>query len=171
MAARRRQRRMMARLCALTRRFRLVASLIWGADRLLRGSSDEFRPKRLIVSRSLFSRAPGGPKDRPRSLLSRTRSKSAKSRMRRRVWTGPPVWRYGRTVNRYNLALLLLTLGVVPLFYISGWLSVVAAIAIYSLLARLANNDLDRRCGRGRSRVEVPRRLGSLPDEWVESRH
>jgi hypothetical protein len=51
-------------------------------------------------------------------------------------------------VNRYNLALFLLTLAVAPLFYLSGWLSVVAAVAIYCLLARLANRDLDRQRGR-----------------------
>lgn len=57
--------------------------------------------------------------------------------------------RYGRIVNRYNLALLLLTLAVIPLFYVSGWLGVVALIAIYSLVTRLANKDFDRLSGRG----------------------
>jgi len=51
-------------------------------------------------------------------------------------------------VNRYNFALLVLALAVVPLFYVSGWLGVLAAIAIYCLVARLANNDLDRRSRR-----------------------
>jgi len=53
-------------------------------------------------------------------------------------------------VNRYNLALLLLTLTVVPVFFVSGWLSALAIIAIYCLVARLANKDLDRQSGRRR---------------------
>jgi len=53
--------------------------------------------------------------------------------------------RHRQMVNRYNFALLVLALAVVPLFYVSGWLGVLAAIAIYCLVARLANNDLDRR--------------------------
>jgi cyanate permease len=51
-------------------------------------------------------------------------------------------------MNRYNLALLLLTLAVVPVFFVSGWLSALAIIAIYCLVARLANMDLDRQSGR-----------------------
>ena len=47
-------------------------------------------------------------------------------------------------VDRYKLALLLLTLAVIPLFYVSIWLGLAAVIAIYSLIARLANKDLDR---------------------------
>jgi hypothetical protein len=54
-------------------------------------------------------------------------------------------------MNRYNLALFLFTLAVAPLFYINGWLSVVAGIAIYGLVARLANKDLDRRSRRSGS--------------------
>ena len=65
-------------------------------------------------------------------------------------------------MNRYNLALFLLTLAVAPLFYLSGWLSVVAAVAIYCLLARLANRDLDRQRGRrGQLRTSVRSRLDS----------
>lgn len=65
-------------------------------------------------------------------------------------------------MDRYNLALFLLTLAVAPLFYLSGWLSVVAAVAIYCLLARLANRDLDRqRDSRGRLQTDVLRRLDS----------
>ena len=52
---------------------------------------------------------------------------------------------HGRSVDRYKLALLLLTFAVIPLFYISTWLGVAAVIAIYSLIARLANKDFDRR--------------------------
>jgi hypothetical protein len=64
-------------------------------------------------------------------------------------------------VNRYNFALLLLALGAMPLFYVSGWLSVAAFIAIYSLVARLANKDLNRRYRHSSGlRVEIPRRLG-----------
>ena len=65
-------------------------------------------------------------------------------------------------MDRYNLALFLLTLAVAPLFYLSVWLSVVAAVAIYGLLARLANRDLDRqRGGRGQLPTRGLRRLDS----------
>lgn len=65
-------------------------------------------------------------------------------------------------MDRYNLALFLLTLAVAPLFYLSGWLSVVAAVAIYCLLARLANRDLDRQRGRrGPLPTSVLRRVDS----------
>ncbi len=47
-------------------------------------------------------------------------------------------------MDRYNVALVLIMLAVVPLFYISVWLGVAAAVAIYGLIARLANQDLDR---------------------------
>ena len=47
-------------------------------------------------------------------------------------------------MDPYKLALMLLTLAVAPLFYAGTWLGVAAVIAIYSLIARLANNDLDR---------------------------
>ena len=62
-------------------------------------------------------------------------------------------------MNRYTLALVVLTLGVMPLFYISGCLGVVAVIAIYGLVARLANKDLDRkrRHSRGVRATIVPR--------------
>lgn len=53
-------------------------------------------------------------------------------------------------MNRYNLALLLLTLAVGPVFFVSGWLSALAIIAIYCLVARLANRDLDRQSERRR---------------------
>lgn len=49
-----------------------------------------------------------------------------------------------RRMDPYKLALFLLTLAVAPLFYVSTWFGVAAVIAIYSLIARLANNDLDR---------------------------
>jgi hypothetical protein len=49
------------------------------------------------------------------------------------------------TVDRYNLALLLLTFAAIPLFYVSAWLGVAAVIAIYCLIARLANRDFNRR--------------------------
>lgn len=47
-------------------------------------------------------------------------------------------------MNRYNLALLMLALVVVPLFYLSSWLGTLAVVAIYCLIARLAGKDLDR---------------------------
>lgn len=63
-------------------------------------------------------------------------------------------------MNRYNLSLLLLTLAVMPLFYVSGWLSVAALIAIYGLVTRLANKDFDRRSARSiRLHPDVLRRL------------
>lgn len=79
-------------------------------------------------------------------------------------------------MNRYALALLLLALAVVPLFYISGWLSVAAFVAIYGLLTRLANNDFDRRSGRGsRLHPDALRRMNppqkSSCAAGVESRH
>ena len=74
-------------------------------------------------------------------------------------------------MDRYNLALFLLTLAVAPLFYLSGWLSAVAAVAIYCLLARLANKDLDRqRGGRGQLPTGVLRRLDSANPEVRRSR-
>ena len=47
-------------------------------------------------------------------------------------------------MDRYNLALVMMIFAVGPVFYISIWLGVVAALAIYGLTARLANRDLDR---------------------------
>jgi len=47
-------------------------------------------------------------------------------------------------VDRYKLALLLLTLAVIPLLYISIWLGLAALIAVYALIARFANKDFDR---------------------------
>jgi hypothetical protein len=52
------------------------------------------------------------------------------------------------SVDRYNLALLLLALAVVPLFCASAWCGVAALVALYGLVARLANKDLDRRYAR-----------------------
>ena len=48
------------------------------------------------------------------------------------------------SMDRYNLALVLLIFAVGPVFYISIWLGLGAALAIYGLTARLANRDLDR---------------------------
>ena len=50
----------------------------------------------------------------------------------------------GVAVDRYKLALLLLTLALIPLFYVSVWLGVAAGIVMYGLIARLANKDFDR---------------------------
>jgi hypothetical protein len=47
-------------------------------------------------------------------------------------------------VDRYKLALLLLAIALMPLFYVSIWLGTAAAIAVYALMARLANKDFDR---------------------------
>jgi hypothetical protein len=71
-------------------------------------------------------------------------------------------------VNRYNLALLLLTLAVVPVFFVSGWLSALAISAIYCLVARLANKDLDHKSRYNSGlRAEALRKLGSLRDHEV----
>lgn len=47
-------------------------------------------------------------------------------------------------VDRYKSALFLISIGAIPLFYVSIWLGLAALIAIYSLVARFANKDLDR---------------------------
>jgi len=46
-------------------------------------------------------------------------------------------------VDRYKLALLLLTLAVVPLFYLNIWLGLAALVAAYALIARVANRHFD----------------------------
>jgi hypothetical protein len=51
---------------------------------------------------------------------------------------------HGITVNRYKLALFVLLIAVVPLFYVSIWLGLAALIAGYALTARFANKDFDR---------------------------
>jgi len=71
-------------------------------------------------------------------------------------------------MNRYNLSLLLLALAVMPLFYVSGWLSVAALIAIYGLVTRLANKDFDRQSARSsRLHPDVLRRLAPPQDPGV----
>lgn len=57
-------------------------------------------------------------------------------------------------MNRHSVALLIVTLALVPLFYVSGWLGAIALIAIYTLLTRLANSDFDR-LSRSRSRLRA----------------
>jgi hypothetical protein len=59
--------------------------------------------------------------------------------------------------DRHKLALLLLMIAVLPLFYLSIWLGFAAVIALYALLARLANQDLDRR---SRKHISPLRHLG-----------
>jgi formate-dependent nitrite reductase membrane component NrfD len=46
-------------------------------------------------------------------------------------------------MDPYRLALVLLSVAVVPLFYLSFGMGLAAAIAAYALIARLANRDLD----------------------------
>ena len=48
------------------------------------------------------------------------------------------------SMDRYNLALLLLAVAAIPLFLVSIWLGLAALVGVYGLLARLANRDLDR---------------------------
>jgi hypothetical protein len=50
---------------------------------------------------------------------------------------------HGRRVDRYKLALSVLFLAVIPLFYVSIWLGLLATITIYGLLARFANKAFD----------------------------
>jgi len=72
-------------------------------------------------------------------------------------------------MNRYNLSLVLLTLAVVPLFYVSGWLSLVALIAIYGLVTRLANKDFERQSARSsRLHPDVLRRLNPAHNRGVK---
>ena len=44
----------------------------------------------------------------------------------------------------YKTVFLLLTLAIVPLLYVNGWLSLTAAIAAYLVAAKLANRQFDR---------------------------
>jgi hypothetical protein len=48
------------------------------------------------------------------------------------------------TVDLYKLALLSLTVVLLPLFYVIMWLGVAACILLYSLIGRLANKDFDK---------------------------
>ena len=63
----------------------------------------------------------------------------------------PPV----TIVDWSKLALLALTVAVIPLLYLSVWVGLAALIAIYALAAKLANRDFDRqfrdRAKRGQS--------------------
>jgi hypothetical protein len=51
----------------------------------------------------------------------------------------------GGRMNRNDVALLLLTLGLLPLLYVSTWFVIAVALSGYILVARLAGQDLDRR--------------------------
>lgn len=51
---------------------------------------------------------------------------------------------HGSWVDRYKLALLMLALAAIPLFYLNIWLGLAATVAIYGLLVRLANRAFDR---------------------------
>jgi len=63
--------------------------------------------------------------------------------------------RVQKAMDRYGVALLLLSLAVLPLGFISIWLSVAAGVILYALLARLAGRDLD--CQSQRRRTIRPR--------------
>ena len=56
-------------------------------------------------------------------------------------------------MDRYKLALFLISIGAIPLFYVSIWLGLAAVIAIYSLVARFANKDLDRQSPEKRNKL------------------
>jgi Flp pilus assembly protein TadB len=47
-------------------------------------------------------------------------------------------------MHRLDFALLLLTVVLLPLLYISLWFGIAVAVAAYVLVARLAGSDLDR---------------------------
>jgi len=61
-----------------------------------------------------------------------------------------------KVVGRYTIMLVLLALALAPLFYLSVWAGLAALVAIYALVARLANKDLDRQ---HRKKVDLLRRL------------
>ena len=54
-------------------------------------------------------------------------------------------------MDRFGVALLLFLLAIVPLAYVSIWLSVAVGIAVYALLARLAGKDLNSKSQRRRT--------------------
>jgi Flp pilus assembly protein TadB len=53
-------------------------------------------------------------------------------------------WVHVGTMHRLNVALLVLTIALLPLLFISLWFGIAVAVAAYVLVARLAGNDLDR---------------------------
>jgi hypothetical protein len=57
----------------------------------------------------------------------------------------------------YNLAFVMLVFAIVPLAYLSVWLSAVAAAGAYVLAARLANKHLDASFQRRSSRIRPPK--------------
>lgn len=65
---------------------------------------------------------------------------------------------HGSWVDRYKLALLMLALAAIPLFYVNIWLGLAATIAIYGLLVRLANRAFDRQSRKAISPVSRRRK-------------
>ena len=53
-------------------------------------------------------------------------------------------WVHVGTMYRADFALLLLTVALLPLLFVSLWFGIAVAVAAYVLAARLAGNDLDR---------------------------
>jgi hypothetical protein len=47
-------------------------------------------------------------------------------------------------VMPYKSALLVLTLAVIPSFYVNTWLGMAAAVAAYVVAAKIANRQMDR---------------------------
>ena len=47
-------------------------------------------------------------------------------------------------MSRYDFALLLVTLALLPLLHVSVWFGIPLALAAYIFVAKLAGNDLDR---------------------------
>jgi len=56
------------------------------------------------------------------------------------------------------MALLLLVMAVMPLFYLSTWLGFAAVIALYALMARLANQNFDRQSRKHTNPPRHPRK-------------
>ena len=64
----------------------------------------------------------------------------------------------GIAVNRHDYALLLLTLGLLPLLYVSLWFAIAIGLAGHILVARLADRDLDRLSRLRKRAIGTPRK-------------
>lgn len=82
----------------------------------------------------------------------------------KRTLDAPDAWVHGGTMHRLDFALLLLTLALLPLLYVSLWFGIAVAVAAYALVARLAGSDLDR-LSRRRKR-DAPSRSPTSIEAW-----
>ena len=57
----------------------------------------------------------------------------------------------------YKLALLVVTLAVIPLLFVNFWLGLAAAIAAYAIVAMVANRRMDDAYLKALKRVRLPR--------------